>query len=255
MQVRTQAGIGLVELMVALVLSLFLLAGLFTIFFGMRRSYNDQQALAALQNNQLLATSVLSDTLRGAGYFPYGASYASRAQAFPANTTWAAGQVVSASGTAAGPDTLSLRLIPAQATNCFGQNSSLVQVNTFKLIDTQASPHSLACTATPDKGLFQTNALVSPSGTSGINPNGGGVQNLQVKIGVAPNGDAVQQYLPPNKMTAADWKAARSAIVTLTFFNPLFDAAHTEAGANTDSQGQPRYLRMIRVIRLENLAP
>lgn len=248
-----QAGIGLIELMVALVLSLFLLAGLFTIFFSTKRGYNDQQGLAALQDNQLLAASVLANTVRAAGYFPYNTTTLnSRAAAFPAaGATWAAGQVIYATGTTQGPDNLYIRLIPTAAVNCLGANSTAAQVNEFSLLNTTASPHSLACNV----NSAPRHALVSPLGTTGFNPNGGGVQNMQVRIGVAAAGGTdATTYLAPSAMTAADWTNARIVIVTLSFYNPLFDAAHTPAGSDTDAQGQPRYLRMTRVIRLENLS-
>lgn len=259
-----QAGVGLVELMVAMVISLFLLAGLFTIFFSTRTTYDDQQALSALQDNETLAASILANTIRSAGYFPYGTTYADRNEAFPAaGTTWAQGQVIAANTTtfilpgnnATTVDTLSVRMIPEAALNCLGQNSTSVQINTFSVLNNPAgsSPYSLACTVQPSSGSATSSAVVSPLGMLGVNPNGGGIANMQVMIGVAPNGDYVQQYYTPAQMTTTDWQNARTVIVTLTFFNPLFNAAQTPT-ANTDASGQPRYLKLTRVVRLENLA-
>ena len=250
-----EQGVGLVELMVALVLSLFLLAGLFTIFFSTKSSYNDQQALAALQDNQTLASTILADTVRAAGYFPYSSTgLNSRDIAFPANGTWAAGQVVYATGTTAGPDDLYVRLIPSQPLNCIGANGNTAQTNNFTIINTAASPHSLACSVVQTGSAAQTSALVSPLASQGMNPSGGGVQNIQVKIGVSTSGgSSVDRYYAPSSMPAGGWLNARSVVVRLTFFNPLFDDVHTAAGTNVDSQGQPRYLTMTRVIRLENL--
>ncbi len=248
-------GLGLVELMIALVLSLFLLAGLLTVFLSTRRSYSDQQALSALQENQMLAASVLANTVRSAGYFLYSlTTTTSRLIAFPASgTTWAAGQVISGTGGTAGPDTLSIRLLPSSpALNCLGQSGALVQINTLSIL-TATPPQSLACTAT-DASMAQTHALVSPLGTTGRNANGSGIENMQVLIGVVPSGGtAVQHYYAPDNMSTADWLNARSVVVTLTFYNPLFDAAQTPTTATTDAQGQPRHLKMTRVIRMENL--
>ncbi len=257
-----QQGIGLVELMVALVISLFLLAGLFTVFYGMKRSYNNAQGLAGLQDNELLAASVLADTLHVAGYFPYSTTYASRDAALPANSTWAAGQAVTVgTGTLTLPDgntttfnTISLRLIPQPpALDCLGNSATTVETNTFSILDTSTSPYSLACGV--DNNPRQ--AIVSPLGTTGFNPNGAGLANMRVlRVGVASNGGAtVDEYLLPANMTTATWPDARTLTVRLTFFNPLFDAKHTPSGQNTDKQGQPRYLSITRVIRLENLAP
>ncbi|AOU99398.1 hypothetical protein BI364_17010 [Acidihalobacter yilgarnensis] len=260
-----QAGVGLVELMVAMVISLFLLAGLFTIFFSTRTTYDDQQALSALQENETLAASILANTIRSAGYFPYGTTYADRNEAFPAaGTTWAQGQVLAANTTtfmlpgnnATTVDTLSVRMIPEAALNCLGQNSTSVQINTFSVLNNAAgsSPYSLACSVQSASGSVTSSAVVSPLGARGVNPNGGGIANMQVMIGVAPNGDYVQQYYTPAQMTAANWQNARTVVVTLTFFNPLFNAAQTPTANNTDANGQPRYLKLTRVVRLENLA-
>lgn len=249
-----QMGVGLVELMVALVLSLFLLAGLFTIFFSTKRSYNDQQALSALQENQVLAASVLADTVRAAGYFPYGTTYASRSAAFPGNATygasvtWAAGQVVYATGTTASSsqNTLSVRLIPSVALNCLGSYANTPQVNTFSVDgagDLECSVNGAA--AQP---------LVSPLGNLGTNTSGGGVQDMKVMIGVASGGGvSIDRYYAPNSVPTADWQNARNVTIRLTLFNPLFDSVNTPPGASIDGQGQPRYLTMTRVIGLENL--
>ncbi len=260
MKIRnTQTGAGLVELLVALVLSLFLLAGLFTIFFSTRRSYDAAQALSALQDNQTLAAHILANTVRQAGFFPYSVTgYTSRSGAFPGNTTimgtsatWSAGQVIYATGSSGGPDQLFMRIIPSLTTlNCLGHNSMTRQTNTFKLIDTKVSPHSLACTVTG----HPSSALVSPLGTLGTNPNGGGVQNMQVLIGISSGAtSSVDQYLAPNQMTQADWLRARSVTLTLSFYNPLFNAVASASKTNIDRQGQPRFITLTQVIRLENL--
>lgn len=250
-----QEGVGLVELMVALVLSLFLLAGLFTIFFSTKRSYNDQQALSALQENQVMAASVFADTVRAAGYFPYGTTYASRSAAFPGNTTiygtsvtWSTGQVVYATGTTASSsqNTLSIRLIPSAALNCLGSHANTPQTNTFSI----DGAGDLECSV--DGAHAQP--FVSPLGNLGTNTSGGGVQDMKVMIGVAgAGGVSVDRYYAPDSVPAGDWQNARNVIVKITFFNPLFDNVNTPAAANVDGQGQPRYLTMTRVISLENL--
>lgn len=250
-----QIGMSLVELMVALVLSLFLLAGLFTIFFSVKTSYNSQTALAALQDNESLAASVLANTIQAAGYFPYNTTYTSRYEAFPASgATWAAGQVVYARSTPYGA-ALYLRLIPSQTLDCLGNNGTGVEVNEFSILTNGSSANSLACTVSGASGSH-TSALVGPLNTLGTNSAGGGLQHMSVLIGVANNaGTSVDQYYTPTTMPAGAWVKARSIVMTLTFFNPLFDARHNPGTncATKDSQGQPRCLYLTRVISLENL--
>lgn len=65
---RRQRGIGLVEIMVALVIGLILLAGLFQIFQSNRTSHRISEALARVQENGRFAMMFLSRDLRMAGH-------------------------------------------------------------------------------------------------------------------------------------------------------------------------------------------
>jgi len=63
-----QHGFSLVELMVAITIGLFLLAGAVTMFTTNRRVYEDQQDLAELQQSARFAVETLAYDLRMAGY-------------------------------------------------------------------------------------------------------------------------------------------------------------------------------------------
>ena len=63
-------GFSLIELIVAMSIAVFLLAGLFTILQGTRHTSSDQTALAQLQDNERVAMSVMTDIVQAAGYFP-----------------------------------------------------------------------------------------------------------------------------------------------------------------------------------------
>ena len=65
-----QRGFSMVELVVAMSIGVFLLAGLFTILQGTRHASSDQTALAQLQDNERIAMSVMTDIVQAAGYFP-----------------------------------------------------------------------------------------------------------------------------------------------------------------------------------------
>lgn len=65
---RKQAGIGLVEIMVALVIGLVLMAGVFQIFQSNRTTYRVAEAMARVQENGRYAMMFLSRDLRMAGY-------------------------------------------------------------------------------------------------------------------------------------------------------------------------------------------
>lgn len=65
---RRQPGFSLVELMVALVISLLLLAGILQIVLSNRASFSKQQTLAGLQENARLAHFVIQNVVAQAGY-------------------------------------------------------------------------------------------------------------------------------------------------------------------------------------------
>lgn len=62
-------GFSLIELMVALVITLILLAGIGQIFLSSKKSFNIQDALARMQENGRYATETLVQDLRRAGYW------------------------------------------------------------------------------------------------------------------------------------------------------------------------------------------
>ncbi len=64
-----QTGISLVEIMVALLIGLFLLTGLFQIFLGSKQSYRLADGQSRLQENARYALELLNHDIRLAGYF------------------------------------------------------------------------------------------------------------------------------------------------------------------------------------------
>ena len=64
-------GFSVIELMVALAITAFLLIGLVQIFSSVRASYDLQEGLSRLQENARFANSFMNDQLREVGYFPF----------------------------------------------------------------------------------------------------------------------------------------------------------------------------------------
>lgn len=64
----SQAGISLVELLVAMAIGLILLAGMYQVFISSTTTYNYNDRLSRLQENGRFAIHVLGNELRGAGY-------------------------------------------------------------------------------------------------------------------------------------------------------------------------------------------
>ncbi len=68
---KHSAGFSVIELMVALAITAFLMIGLVQIFSSIRASYALQEGLSRLQENARFATSFMSRKMREAGYFPF----------------------------------------------------------------------------------------------------------------------------------------------------------------------------------------
>jgi type IV pilus assembly protein PilW len=70
---KRQQGFTLVEIMVAIALSLLLIAGVIQIYISSKESYRVQSELARLQENQRIAMEFLQNNIQQAGFKPYGA--------------------------------------------------------------------------------------------------------------------------------------------------------------------------------------
>ena len=70
-----QKGFTIVEIMVALTISLVLLAGVFQIYISSKESFRVQNELARLQENQRIAVEFLQRDIRQAGFIPFGAAF------------------------------------------------------------------------------------------------------------------------------------------------------------------------------------
>jgi len=66
---KHQLGMSLVELMVALVISLFLLAGIVQVYLANRTSYTFSESISRIQENGRFALDIVTQDLRMAGFF------------------------------------------------------------------------------------------------------------------------------------------------------------------------------------------
>lgn len=222
-----QHGLGLVEILVAMAISLFLLGGVFTLFNIIRQTYAAQNGLAQLQDNQRLAMTVLANILQTAGYFPDPMTNTA-GSSLPADTTFAtAGQYVAGStgASASASDTLDVRYRAAAndttVMNCLG-NTAGTSATTFTNQFTVSS-NALTCNGT---------VLVD------------GVSNFKVVYGIDTTGNgSVTRYVPSTSVT--DWTVVKTVRVTVTFINPLATNAAGQAIA-----GQPATISFTRIVNL-----
>jgi len=250
-----QQGYTLIEILVALLIGVFLLAGLFTILQNTRRTSSNQTALTQLQDEQRMAMSMLNDVVQNAGYFDpntitSAAALPAVSTALPATGyTLAVSQGLSGSHSATTPgDTIVARYAtngtssaaPDGLENCNGATSTAAQTftNTFFIAPTvtgNAATDALWC------------SLDGSTSTSTGIPLVSGVENMQVYYGVATTAGTnnVDTYMTANQVqTANDWANVTSVRVTLTFFNPLYSQAGYTAAAS-------QYIYFTRVIPIQ----
>ncbi|MEJ2629867.1 MAG: PilW family protein [Acidihalobacter sp.] len=226
-----QRGVGLVELMVAMVLSLFLLAGLFTIFFSTRQSYDTQQDLSRLHDNQRLAATMLAQTVQQAGYFPNPTTF-TRAEAFPSNATFAtAGQIVFGGNVTS--EALAIRFVAPAAgghmLNCQGGSANGATTDIYRIdYDSNIKANVLECSA--NGAAFQP--LVNR------------VNTMQVLFGVDTNSNgSADRYMNAATVTANKaWANVKSVSLRLVFDNPL--------NKPQAAPGQPATIAMPIVVNL-----
>jgi len=205
-----QAGMGLIELLIAMSVGLVIVGGMLSVLYSSRNTSLAQTGFAQLQDDQRLALMMLTNTIQGAGYFPNPLT-STLSTELPANSTFAnAGQSVAGTTGAAAPgDSLIVRYEAGTADgtmDCNGRGNTsganLMLVNTFS-VDAAG------------------NLLCSVNGAA-AQALAASVQNFQVFYGVDTTADgSVDRYIAANAMTTANWKNVVSVRVTLTFVNPL----------------------------------
>ncbi|WP_247309396.1 PilW family protein [Ralstonia pseudosolanacearum] len=224
-----QSGTSLIELMIAMVISLVILSGVVVVFINMKQSFTNQDQLALLEDNERLTLSILTGTAQSAGYFPDPVNN-SLTSLLVADSTAAygplvAGQAVNGTtgtGTGSASDKLTLRYATASGDgilNCLGgtntSGSIQVYVNTFSI----SSANELQC---------------SLNGATAV-PLVSGVSGFSVTYGVDTNGNGyVDTYMSATQVQSGGyWALVRSIQVTLTFTTSL-----SASGAQTQTTTQ-----------------
>ncbi len=226
-------GFTLVEILIALLIGLFLAGALITIVQTNRTVFGNQNKLSQLQDGERMALTMMTDVIQSAGYFPDPTNY-TLDNTLTAVAPFGQGEAVNGTYSAAPPgDQISIRYMTAGGDgilNCSGQSNPTGGPNTLYVNSFQVLNGQLVCTM---------------NGTQYNLVNG--VTNLSVLYGVKANagapGNNVDTYMNAAQVTAAGlWGSIISALVQLTFTNPLYIA----------NQGQPLTISIQRVVGLMN---
>ncbi|MQQ99797.1 PilW family protein [Glaciimonas soli] len=221
------SGFTLIELMIAITIGLFMIAGMIAIVISMKGSFNTQGQLSNVQDSQRFSLTVLDNTIRTAGYFPNPTSILSAAAlpatstANPDGTTFAAAQgIVGTTGTSPASDTINVRFQSASGDglmDCQGDTntsgSSVIWTNSFAI----NAANQLTCVVSVNGGTPGTPSVLVDN-----------VASISVLYGVNTINkvNSVDTYLPASAV--ANWAQVMSTQITITFLD-LVNATPTKA--------------------------
>ena len=230
-----QAGLSLVELVVAILIALFLIGGVMVVEQGVHRAYGNQSGIGQLQDEERFAMSMLTTVISSAGYYP-NPTTTSTTTAFPvtgAPLNMQTSQAIygPASGASAPHDAIYVRYMTSSGdgiTFCDGTTNTSGGPLTYTTY-LYVSGNDLYCQVQPGTGATWNTAV----------PLISGVTDMVIRYGVSTSGvdTNIDTYVPPTSMTAAYWQNVGSVMVSLTFQNPL-----------SASAGQPLTVSFRRVI-------
>src|SRR5450830_1866548 len=243
---RRQGGFTLVELMIAITVTLILVAGIVGMIFSLTNSFSTQDAVTQIQENERFSLSVLDSTIRNAGYFPgaetftspSGASFSTPAggqlSAYPATTVknsdgtvFSAGQLIVGTTNAGGSETI---------TNCQGDlnttNAAIVWTSSLSI----NASNQLVCTVSTNGGAPGTATILADNvslmkivyGLQTQVPNCRSPQQapaLNVDAYIDASGlsapQTPQSCWALGYVTPINWMYVMSVQVTLTFVNTV----------------------------------
>ncbi len=237
---RAQSGFTIVEMMVAMSISLVVMLGFAATFVNMKQTFNSQNGLALLQDNERLASLILNSALDEAGYFPTGADPTATPKVPPtsvdrsgiirsapttlpaygglmAKTFYIFGSAADSTTSPPTPETISTAFLSAPNDGLLtcqgGTNTTASNVSVRNIFYVDAKTSTLGCTV-----LANNSDAAAPG--SVFQPLITGVQSMRVMYGVDTNGDkAMDSYLAVQDM-GAYWNNVKSIQITLNFVNP-----------------------------------
>ncbi len=259
---RSESGMTILEMLVAMLIATIILAGLVTIFASMRRSFSTTRALNQLVNQQQFASTVLTNAISSAGYYPASnrtirGQYPTAETAFPAVSTISlggqsirydtAGQFVYGTGGTASNDNdvVAVRMLNDSTSqgpfDCLGSAGSGTGI-LYSVFWVNTAKHQLMCATNTYKNgqpLLGGDLLTGPGLPAG---KYGGVKYLRAEYGVDTNRDgSVDRFMSANTLnttagqicpdiltgtgnTSSCWPYVRSVQFTLGFITSLNDA-------------------------------
>ncbi|MFZ6648995.1 PilW family protein [Undibacterium sp. TJN25] len=217
-KIANSAGFGLIELMIAIVISLFIVLGMVGIVVSMKGSFSTQDSLTRMQESERFTLSVLDNTIRVTGYYanPTAVTAAGAlpltSNANPDGTTYAAAQGISAT-TGAQSDTVNVRFQSANGDglmNCLGDTNTSLPTTVWSNSFAVNASKQLTCTVATDGGAPGTATVLVDN-----------VSAIKVLYGVDTDADGSSDtYLSSSDITAKNyWPAVISVQIKISFID------------------------------------
>ncbi len=215
------AGFTLVEIMIAISITLFLSAGMAALVFSMNGSFKTQDKLSRIQETQLFTFAMLDNTIRTTGYFTE--LLTTRAvDAFPATlnanpdgTKFVAEQILSGtSGAGGASDTINIRVQAGSGDgimNCLGDtNDSGAKVTWSNSFSINAS-NQLVCAVSTNGAIPEAAVALADK-----------VSTMKILYGVDSTGiGSIDTYLSATDMSADLWSKVIATKITIIFIDQI----------------------------------
>ena len=229
MNTARQKGYTLVDVMVAITIALFLMAGALLMVQHTRNAFKAQNQLSQLQESERMAMALMTDVIQSTGYYPNPHTFTDAQTLVPSPSFATPGTPNIANRVIANAvgDTISVRYAAGPADNvynCRGDRNTSAGAfetweNTFSVV-----PDTPAQDGTPQFKLQCTLWSLSAGDAPPV-PLVSGVQSLTIQYGLNTAGagapSCADRYKATTDMLAADWSNICSVKVTLTFANPF----------------------------------
>jgi len=219
-----QVGFSLVELMVAILITMIVTAGAVAVFGSLKFTFRSQDSLGQLQDSQRLALTMLTNTVQSAGHF-VGPQSNTVASAFPATTTnnvdgtrfASEASVVGASGASAtASDVLNVRFQSFAGDgllNCLGQENGTGTTTWINTFEVDATSKQLTCRV---------------NNSASATPLVDNVHSLKIKY-LVKNGANSYAYKEASELASTEWTSVISVQVAIRFVNTLNPTSSTDA--------------------------
>ena len=209
-QLSRQRGLSIVELLVALVISMLLMTGVVQVFLSSKQTYASNEAASRLQENGRFALEFIAQSARHAGYVEAANSTVAPPSpiAIPDATNCKVPEICSNQGAGNASDTIGFalqpRIIEGARRDCLGNtlsgataNRDLI-INRFEIIPGAGdAPSALGCKS----WNFGSSEWIAGPGPL---PLVEGIDALQIQYGLSTNSDrnSVNQYISADRVTA-----------------------------------------------------